>query len=97
MRHQLSHSVDYLVPSGSHGPSGGWNAKLQHPPLGDNFNSLMKIIDSERLELEENKDTSTESADNIFNNAAHVWNHAYYINYRNARTKHVETLWDIVS
>ncbi|NIB61367.1 superoxide dismutase [Fe], partial [Francisella noatunensis subsp. orientalis] len=26
-----------------------------------------------------------------------VWEHAYYIDYRNARPKYVESLWDIVN
>ena len=96
MRHQLAHAISTFTPdSSSH------NTKLEQGKfrrhIADNVYQLMRGSECDQLEVEEIQEAPEENAENIFNNASHVWNHAYYINYRNARPKHAENVWNIVS
>jgi len=96
MRHQLAQAINSFAP-----PSSSHNLKVEQDKfqrhLPDNVYQLIRVSECEQLEIEEIQETKEDEVENIFNNASHVWNHAYYINYRNARPKHSENEWNLVS
>ena len=96
MRNQLAQAISSFTP-----PSSSHNSKLEHGKfqrhLADNVYQLVRGSEGAQMELDEIPEAPEENVENIFNNASHVWNHAYYINYRNARPKHSENEWNLVS
>src|SRR3989304_1974014 len=65
-----------------------------HQAYATNLNNLIKGTEFENFSLE---DIIRKSSGVIFNNAAQIWNHTYYVDYRNRRPDYVAAFWKLVN